>query len=229
MMTRFATLCILILVIAFAGVVSCNQEYESSTCSLNRVTQNRSTFAVMDSLILVYDADSSRDYLHSYKNYTPATAELTAAIDSKDSSAFVRLSVSCERTSDEPLSFKLEFEICTLKEVRSYYDCDYRNVFYLDFYGCADKYCLTTQKIILRDENYSYTEVLLPDSDFVIKARSDSDFEQNDFGEDCVVTRNRIFNLQLHTPRIRADWDIQMGSETCQELIPNAMFAETSL
>lgn len=228
-MNPFHVFSFLILAFAVACAVSCSQEYEPDTNSLDRVTQNRSTFAQMDSLILTYDADSSRGHVHSYENYTPATAELTAAIDSLDSSAFVRLSVSRQRTADEPLSFKLTFDVCASGEIHDYYGCGFERVFYLDLYGCADKYCLTTQKIVLRDENYSYMEVLLPDSDFVIEKRSDSKFEYDEFGKDCVVTEEYLFNLKLHTSRIRADWDIQLGSETCQEQIPNAMFAEASL
>ncbi|MFA6622497.1 MAG: hypothetical protein WCS54_00150 [Fibrobacteraceae bacterium] len=228
-MKPFRVFSFLILAFAVACAVSCSQEYEPDTNSLDRVTQNRSTFALMDSLILTDDADSLRGHTHSYESYTPATSELTAAMDSLDSSSFVRLSVSRRWTADEPLSFMLTFNICKHDEINDYYGCRYEKVFYLDLYGCADKYCLTTRKIIFRDEDYAHAEVLLPDSDFVIKKRSDSKFEYGDYGKDCVVTEEHLFNLKLHTSRVRADWDIQLGSETCQEQIPNAMFAEASL
>jgi len=84
---------------------------------------------------------------------------------------------------------------------------------YVAIYGCTDYGCKRAEKIMIHNEDYSYTK-LLKKGDFKISV-PDGDFDTNDFGYDCDVVKDYFFHLKIDKDDIKIDLDAQKGTETC--------------
>lgn len=85
----------------------------------------------------------------------------------------------------------------------------------VDIYGCSDYGCTRTDKIVVHNEDFSFTK-LLKKGEFEISTPA-GNFSTTDFGYDCNVVKDHFFNLKIELKDIKLDLDAQKGTESCYE------------
>ena len=86
---------------------------------------------------------------------------------------------------------------------------------YLEIYGCQTIECLDAEKIVLHNDDYSYS-VLLKKGDFTI-SKLDKSKMPSAQGEVYVM---HYFNLKIDVEGIRINWNVQMAQSEYTEWVP---------
>jgi hypothetical protein len=84
---------------------------------------------------------------------------------------------------------------------------------FVDVYGCTDYGCTKAEKIVVHNEDFSYSKLLKKD-DFKIST-PDAKYTTNEFGYDCDVVKDYYFRLKIDLDDFKIDLDAQKGTESC--------------
>ena len=115
----------------------------------------------------------------------------------------------------EPLTIYIETEIDTINYTEDYTVYRWNRWLYLEIYGCQTIECLDAEKIVLHNDDYSYS-VLLKKGDFTI-SKLDKSKMPSAQGEVYVM---HYFNLKIEVEGIRINWNVQMAQSEYTEWVP---------
>ena len=115
----------------------------------------------------------------------------------------------------EPLKIYIETEIDTINYTKDYTVYRWNRWLYLEIYGCQTIECLDAEKIVLHNDDYSYS-VLLKKGDFTI-SKLDKSKMPSAQGEVYVM---HYFNLKIDVEGIRINWNVQMAQSEYTEWVP---------
>ena len=169
-----------------------------------------------DNIDVVSEKETKIDYLDSAASYAIESAGIECA-DFSCRSFEVYTSEWRRDTVDRyaPLKIYIETEIDTINYTEDYTIYRWNRWLYLEIYGCQTIECLDAEKIVLHNDDYSYS-VLLKKGDFTI-SRLDRSKMLMAQGDVHVI---RYFNLKINVEGIRINWNVQVAQSDYTEWVP---------
>lgn len=202
-----------LLLAALLALEGCSPyNYSEREISLDSAKVYSLYWNAVDSALIDFAADTSHSGLYVYGNYSPQAEEAKRDV-SKDSSLYKFYVLSYVSQAQDYFSIKLivHYE----KEGGIYGSGDVGDTLYVDIYGCTDYACKKAEKVVVHNEDYSFTK-LLKKGKFEIST-PDADFSTTDFGYDCDVVKDYFFHLKIDLDEVKIDLDAQKGSESCYD------------
>lgn len=170
----------------------CDGGWKDRSETIDGVWKNKTEFSYLDSLT-TFAADSAGVECESF-----SCRKLTI---------YVRNSSLDTVSTNDPLTILIEEEIDSIYYEEHYITYRWASSLMLDIYNCNTVDCRNADKIVLHNEDYSYS-VLLKQEDFAIKNLGKKDIHYYKKGDFYL---KHLFNLKVDVEGVQIDWDIQMG------------------
>ncbi len=154
--------------------------------------------------------------LYDYNEYTISLdkADVHSVYWQLDDSTEYKASV-CSDVGNEPDFFSIKIGFENKDSIGVNQEKSWIDTLFVAIYGCTDYGCEKAEKIMIHNEDYSFTR-LLKKGDFEI-SEPEGKFYTNDFGYDCDVVKEYFFHLKIKLDDVKLDLDAQKGSEACYE------------
>ena len=89
------------------------------------------------------------------------------------------------------------------------------SMLFVDLYNCDSFDCKNVTNIVIHDDSYGNIRALGKDE---FEIADGDEFKYETFGDDCVLTKIRNFNLRIDAEDVKIDWDVKNGYMTCEKV-----------
>ena len=197
--------------VAFLVLEGCSlSEYAECTESLDQVKIYSAYWQPADSALLEFAADSEHYGTFAYDKYNPRAKGLKKKVtDDTTVYTFSLYSVIGPESDVFSIRFSLRYNNSS-----SWYDQGaLTDSLFVDIYGCSDYGCANADRIVVHNEDFSFSKLLKKDN-FDISEPGGS-FHSVESGFDCEVVKEYFFHLKIDLDDVKIDLDAQKGYESC--------------